>query len=406
MNLLTASQNNKILLFYPLGLSKGAVAASLLTHPHLTTNSFYFLTTNYNQIITNLAQGDAFPPQIFIDYNNELHIRQVLASDSLFIIDSLLDLLQNQNILNLFKSYNKNLKIIFLGSWGLTLPMVNQIIDIFPNLIIAQYSLIINQIPKLNIDYQLIPLSTLQQQYYQKYLQYEQELLANGDHRHKYYAQNHLYTKQVANCVYPHDLQQNKLPDYDVGKDGWLTKDFMNQLRFCSTKLAKLLQNIILNPDKSRVIYSHYTERYGLDLIATLLEYLNIGYVYINDNLFSVTERNKLIDQYHSNDDINICLTSLPDIGKRVKADYLDILEGCNYETLLSLIQNCYYLQYGHQLTVLLYCGYIDNNHSVDQDIFKGSMTKFNELLQDYQNLLTTAKLIQIDSKQGAIINT
>jgi len=405
MNLLTISQNNKLILTYPLGLTNGAVAASLLTHPDITTNSFYFLTSNPQQITTNLAQGESFPPQIFIDYNNTLHIQQVLASDTLFIIDSLVELIQQPTILNLFKQkLNPKLKLIFLAGWGLTANIVKQIKQIFPNIIMAQYSLIINQIPELQIEYDLTQLSSIQQPYYDSYLQYEQELLLNGDHRHQYYAQNHIYVKQVANCIYPHDININTLPDQDVSKAGWMTKDFMNKVRIYGPKMAKLIQNIIMQPDKSRVIYSHYSDRYGLDLIATLLEYLDIGYVYINANLFSIAERHKLIDIYHTNPDIKICLTSLPDIGKRIKTDYLDILEGCNYETLMSLLHNCYYLQYGHTLKVLLYCSYTNTQHSVDVELFEQCLTKFSSYWDYYQQMLQTAKLIQIDPKLGAII--
>ena len=411
------SQHKGLLLFHSLALYKGSVAASLITQPQINQHNFYFLTDDKDAILANLANGSAFPPQIFLDPNNILHIQQVLASHSLLIIDSLNILLEKPNLLELVKNRNPESKIIILFSWGITQNDINN----FPNYTVAKYSLATPWIPEIQVKLESTGMNAEQTNTYDIRRILEETMIAEGDAREKYLAENFNYSKQVTNFIYPRQIQAKLdqqigkldkvgiLPDYDQSDDGWMTSEILKQLSYHSPKIRYLLTLVSLFSKDRHLIYTHYLNHHGVNLLSTLLSYLEIKHVVLTGDVRKGNRRDQKYQEFNDDQDIKVFLSSVVIDQPLANISHIHYLEGIRYQTFNDILQNCYNLRYitetYQSLLIHFHIANLANGQlAADGLLYNKLQNKLQPIWSDYNHYNQTALPIVYQANLGPIV--
>jgi hypothetical protein len=191
----------------------------------------------------------------------------------------------------------------------------------------------------------------------------------------------------VTNFLYPKSTNDPSLPpDAPTSLGGWLDKNSVTgQLGVYSPKLNYMINLIRQRPGRRHVIYTHYLERYGADLIVALLRTLGFQPLQLTYDFRDPAGRSRgrktrqhLVAVQKFNTDVNFSIIvsnmNILDAGL-LDVDYLHFFDTPSFNVFSSYINKIYHMQYYRvrkPLTVIFHLSTrLDNTKTLDGEYFE-----------------------------------
>ena len=148
---------------------------------------------------------------------------------------------------------------------------------------------------------------------------------------------------EIGNFKYPEEVQHESstLTDTDRGEGGWLTKSIVGKIRQYSPKISNLLTIIISRYEDKHVVYTQFKDRHGVDLLDTLLKYLNIPHIVITKDDDSNEQIGK-ISTFSNDVNQKVLLTNTVPTSEISEVTHVHFLEGITEFVLKAFLRNVY----------------------------------------------------------------
>lgn len=309
-----------LLIHYPLIYDKYAISAAIQPQRNFSGKPFLVMT-QHSEIFKKVHSfpDDFFTENNFVSYlkpsgKTNAMLKMASQTGAYLLIDDIVEFHRNQ-LWTVLKDSHQNTKLLILVNHDVS----NEIIEKVKNELNIKFETFCNFTNEnivLNFKRQKSKLS-------------KQQL-------------NHLELKKEEPCknfLYMKDLLESKeRVDSDISKGGWINSSLLSLLHIHSPKFLKLLTN--LNHDvnfknKKHLIISSYSDRHGLNIISTLLNYMNISNIILNNendcNEFNSGENQEVA---------LICSKNRELLKKSLNHVYgIHVLDNFNYDDVNDIIE-------------------------------------------------------------------
>lgn len=369
--------NNITLVLYPPYVSPCNAIASFLTVKKITSNVVYIMGQDVESI--NLAVGKELPKKLLLPYDTSRGLTSALKSKSIILIDSL-SMFRSSNMNIHLKSKKKDCHIVIFESSEISPIDETYIKQLYPTLSVLTY-LLSPQQPELSYKLEQTHMTSEQSDTYLSsdissklpsisltpsvlpstsptisspsapsisITPFESSTLSEPDVAHlesRISSENKVLRTglEIGNFEYPDDVQHESstLTDTDRGEGGWLTKSIVGKIREYSPKISNLLTVIISRYEDKHVVYTQFKDRHGVDLLDTLLKYLNIPHIVIIKD----DDRNEQIGKISTfSNDVNqkVLLTNTVPLSEISEVTHVHFLEGITEFVLKAFLRNVY----------------------------------------------------------------
>lgn len=191
----------------------------------------------------------------------------------------------------------------------------------------------------------------------------------------------------ITNFLYPKSTTDPTLPPDAISSDlGWIDKvSVTGQLGVYSPKLNYMINLIKQRPNRRHVIYTHYLERYGADLIVALLRTLGFNPLELTYDFRDAAGRSRgkksrqhlvAVQKFNTDLNFNIIVSniSIPDAGM-LDVDYLHFFDTPSFTVFSAYVNKIYHVQYYRvrkPLTIIFHLSTrSDNTKTLDGEYFE-----------------------------------
>jgi hypothetical protein len=291
--------HGSVLVLYPQSIDPANVVAAFLTNPKISGKTVLMMVQDPKSV--NASTGIELPEQLYIPYDDSKYLQSVIKGNSYIVIDSpTLYRLADMN--RFLRSKKPESKIVFVGTFGILDQDIEYIRELFPDLTTVRMKFA-NERPELQHNLQVTLMNDEQTQRWEARRHRELETITEipeqelGDAKivpsksEVYKAVNMIESLQIGNFVYPKEIQDHLdrprdqrpdvPPDTDVGQGGFMTKDMVHSIGSYSMKIMNLLTILAAKYNEKHVIYTKYREHYGVNLLDTLLYYIDIPHTVV-----------------------------------------------------------------------------------------------------------------------------
>lgn len=355
------------------------------------------------RIMSEILKSD-----ITIEYKDSLDLRKLIKEDLYLLIDDI----SKFNIARIplvLRNKSNLFKFILVLDWGFNKDDLASLKDFKLGYLKVDF---LQEGPSLAYSLETTEMTPDQTKVYLKRRVDEKEKEKRGTPQEKHEAKEMLHTKQLGNFLYPPEIQEKMdiqrtkrpyvQPDALINDGGWITPSILNKLKNHSPKLAQLFELISERPLERRIIYSKFINKFGLDLIAVLLDLKKIKYTMISGADKS-KQRAQKIEDYNKDGLILLINVSLAKAVQNIV--HVHFLEGFKYETFKELINMVYwwenYIKKIDSLIIHIHIAILNN------DVLKGSdeisYDKFSKQLNDvneaYDNIIIQSKSLLLEDE-------
>ena len=378
--------NDVTLVLYPPYVGSSNAVASFLTVKNITSNLVYIMTQDMESI--NSAVGQDLSKKIFLPYDTSKGLTSSLKTKSTLIIDSLV-LFRMSNMGPLLSSRKKECHLVILESSDI-LPSDEQYLrQLYPQFSVLTY-LLSPQQPELVYKLEQTHMSSLQSRRYDK-------------------CENDKDKLRIGNFIYPEGISvESETPtDDDRGEGGWLTKSIIGKVREYSPKISNLLTIILSRYEDKHVVYTRFKNRSGLDLLNTLLNYLDVPHIVMtqdDDNNEQIGKITTFSNEPHQ----KVLITNAVPPSEICDVTHVHFLEGITDLVLKSFLRHVYRANLFKNITPLS-CKFHfhiaslpnssdkSNSISIDGEMYTKVANDIIERRNVYERLLKTAGKICFD---------
>lgn len=282
-----------LLIHYPLIYDKYAISAAIQPQRNFSGKPFLVMT-QHPEIFKKVHSfpDDFFTENNFVSYlkpsgKTNAMLKMASQTGAYILVDDIVEFHKNQ-LWNVLKDSHQNTKLLILVNHDVN----NEIIEKVKN--------------ELNIKFET-------------FCDFTNENIVLNFNKCKTklskHQLNHLEFKKEESCknfLYMKDLLESKeRVDLDISKGGWINSSLLSLLHIHSPKFLKLLTN--LNHDvnfknKKHLIISSYQDNHGLNIISTLLNYMDVSNIIINNETDCNKFSNENQDYRFSNENQEVFL--------------------------------------------------------------------------------------------------
>lgn len=353
------TQNSLIL--YPYYIKSSNAVASFLTSDELVTKVSYIMTKDPNSIDSASVQN--ISQELYIPYEYNKNLAKIITSNCIVIIDSL-TLFRMADLASKLISRNKKcILIIFTSTF-----FRSGDLEYF-NHHYTHHSLVSYQMSSRNPT-----------------IRYELEHLKNNSDltnvsKYPTFSQNDVI------------IDTQNIPDIDKGEGGWLYEDFLSEVPNYFPKISRLITILITQFEHHHIIYTQYKNKNGIDLIDTILNYLNIQHtiVYENDDH---NEQTGKISTFNNSDHSIILTNTIPrcEITNTTHIHFLDGIDYINYQGFINNIcRNYLWKTFAPSEYVIRFYVLTPEDEDSYTDIssrIEANDCKFNELIEQSVHII------------------
>jgi hypothetical protein len=347
--------NDVTLVLYPPYVGSHNAIASFLTDKNITTNFVYIMSQDIESI--NSAVGQELPEKLILQYGASRRLTSVLKSKSTILIDCL-SMFRSSNMDINLKTRKKDCHIVIFESSEICPTDEQYIKQHYPSFSVLTY-LLSPQQPSLSYKLEQTHMTSEQSNIYltsDTSIPSSSKLPSTSDNPGSSLAnslepQNKVLETppdprsglEIGNFKYPEEVQHESstLTDTDRGEGGWLTKSIVGKIRDYSPKISNLLTIIISRYEDKHVVYTQFKDRHGVDLLDTLLKYLNIPHIVITKDDDSNEQIGK-ISTFSNDVNQKVLLTNTVPSSEISEVTHVHFLEGITESILKTFLANVY----------------------------------------------------------------
>ncbi len=326
--------NEVILALHPLNINPSNAIASILTIRDVTSKSVFLMIQDKTAI--NIAAAQELPNDIFVPYGDSKTLTSALVTHGTILIDSI-SLFRLADLGDIFKKRRKECHLIIFGSPNMTSKDLKYMSTYFPEYQVLSYH-ILNQGPQIKYKLERSFLTSNQVNRYIEINELESNISKHKSVNDQYQIKSRSALLKCCNFVYP-EYVDDITWDLDRGQGGWIDKNIFKTLQQFSPKINRLLVTILSNFECKHVVYTRFSNKYGLDLIDTLLTYLDIPHVVVTNKDGSNEQYGKITTFSDNNYNYSVLLTNEILHHDIANVTHLHFLEGVDHMVVKSFIQ-------------------------------------------------------------------
>lgn len=310
-------QNSLIL--HPYYVKSSNAVTSFLTSDELVSKATYIMTEDPGSI--NVAAGKDLSSRIYLKYEYDRNLAKILANECIILVDSL-TLFRMADLASKMTSRNKNCIVIIFTSVFFR----SGDLEYF-NRYYLQYGLVSYQMssrnPNIRYELQHLPPDSLDKTSIDT-----SNYTSNNSPPRNY----PIFTR---NGIV---VDTKDFPDIDKGEGGWLYEGFLSDVSTYFPKISRLLTILISQYEHRHIVYTRYRDKNGLDLIDTLLNYLNLPHTIVYENDDHNEQTGKI--STFNNSDHSILLTNTIPRGEITNSTHIHFVDGLDYIDYQGFINN------------------------------------------------------------------
>jgi len=322
--------NDVNLVLYPPYVGSHNAIGSFLTDKSITTNVVYIMSQDIESI--NSAVGQELPEKLILQYDTSKRLTSALKGKSIILIDCL-SMFRSSNMGINLKNRKKDCHIVIFESYEICPTDEQYIKQYYPSFSVLTY-LLSPQQPSLSYKLEQTHMTSEQSNIY---------LTSDTSTTSKDLGSFSPKSLEIGNFKYPEEVQHKSstLTDTDRGEGGWLTKSIVGKIRDYSPKISNLLTIIISRYEDKHVVYTQFKDRHGVDLLDTLLKYLNIPHIVITKDDDSNEQIGK-ISTFSNDINQKVLLTNTVPSSEISEVTHVHFLEGITESILKKFLVNVY----------------------------------------------------------------
>lgn len=405
-------------MIYPRTYSPAGIVASMLSvlmNLGLTT-PVVIMSQDPAQVKALL--GVELPPELFIPYGESVTLNTALESNALIIVDSV-SMFRVLRIGQYAARKGQSCRFLVLGTLGLDAIDLDYLNEHLPGIYLL-YAAFADPKIGLNFRLEVVVMTPEQTRLYENRRREEERLLRSGTAKEKHEAKLALHSKQIANFVYPVDIQrvldlprEQRAPvadDKPAIQGGWVSQQDLNDLAR-NPKMQRLLATLVGQRNKAgsrQIVYSRFLNRYGLELVSALLNVLGIENTILSGKDSRVTQREAKINQFNQLPQ-GILLTNLLNLPiNPVMISDLHFLEGYEMNVLEGFLNSLYragqYPAEGGNLTIHSYIAQKnDQTDAIDATSYRIVTEQFINHVQLYDRLVMAGVPVIYNATNGEL---
>ena len=379
-----------VILLYANTLNRAGIVRRIITEEQFDGRPIVFMVENINEI--NQAVGFNVPDHFHLPYGSSSVLSQALKQESYIFVDNIAlftDVIYRKSpsggpeLAELIKTKSAKSKFIFLTTWSVALETIETIQRVISKIPILSFDLVESGI---HIDYHA---------YSSMLSPYHSVVYTEHSVKERRSKKSNRMAKLAA-CNICYHQESSTEPSVLV------------QLMNYSPKIAQLLILILANSNVNRLIFSKFSNEYGLQYLSNVLTELAVEHVLLLQEELTLDEQATQINQLNQSNERKLILTNSMLNFPLYNIDVIDILEGLTLNEYLGLTRNILRKE-NYACKIIVYINFHvswlnDGASSIDIDMYQLLSKQIKEL-SDYYALLTEhSHHIAYDNEKGLVV--
>lgn len=308
-------------------------------------------------------------------------------------------------------------KIIVLTSWGDTFDQLNIVTASLPYLRLLTLDLLSDV---SDINWKLVSVSMSQHQ-----LKYYDQIKSREDIEKSIipYPMTRMltlytYPEQIMADTLAHrsicETNQTIMPDNINMKDSWLNSGFIDRLHEDGPKLEAVLDGVISNWPSKQLIITRFNHRYGVDLIVSFLQLMNINMKnpYELDEIIHTActdDYEFSINKFHKFNNLKsaILITNIIPLIPLKDISAIHVVDSYSFLNIKMVLDRChkrYLNKSATDLTIYSYIATHPTYKSADQSLQDSFMLNVKDAHRIYTGLISQAGHIVFNPETGLVV--